>query len=103
MTSGLPPAAAARRREGVLPPVADRVPFWVVSLGTVLLSLTAAVRAPTGPAPRGGGTPPALGEATVGHRPDGRPGGDPPWARRHPEKHAGGPAVPAVSPVQPGG
>jgi hypothetical protein len=41
MTSGLPPDTAERRRAGVLAPVpfAGWLPFFVVLLGTVLLSV----------------------------------------------------------------
>jgi hypothetical protein len=49
MTSGLPPDTAERRRAGVLAPVAvpfaDLLPFFVVLLGTVLLSVVRGVRA----------------------------------------------------------
>jgi hypothetical protein len=48
MTSGLPPATAERRRAGVLVPLAVPFtgwpPFFVVLLGTVLLSV---VRVPS--------------------------------------------------------
>jgi hypothetical protein len=49
MTSGLPPDAPERRRAGVLAPPAVPVegwlPFFVVLLGTVLLSVVRGVRA----------------------------------------------------------
>src|SRR4051812_49654437 len=91
MTSGLPPDTAERRRAGVLVPVAvpfgDWLPFFAVLLDTVLLSVVRGCgrRTRLRCAPR---------RATVSHRPDATPGGDPSWACRHPQKRKREPAVP---------
>src|SRR5205807_9978961 len=99
MTSGLPPDTPERRRAGVLVPVAvpfaDWLPFFAVLLGTVLLSVVRGCgrRTRLRCAPR---------RATVSHRPDGMPRGDPPWARRHPDKREREPAVPTSDDELPG-
>src|SRR4051812_35821150 len=97
MTSGLPPGVPERRRAGVLDPVAvpvaDWLPFFVVLLGTVLLSVVRGC---------GGAGLPTLADAiavapwraTVGHEPDEGLRADPSWACRHPQERCARPAVP---------
>src|SRR4051794_28646710 len=94
MTSGFPPDTAARRRAGVLVPLAGWLPFFAVLLGTVLLSVVRGVRAPDASDDGGRGLRCAPRRATVSHCPDGMLGGDSSWACRHPNKRPREPAVP---------
>src|SRR3954471_19132070 len=103
MTSGLPPAAALPRRAGTfVPPSVAAVlslPVSLVFVGTVLLSVVLGaaeiVRGRLRSA--GGGHRTPVNRPLAGHgKPRARQGarGDPPWARRHRDKHRAVPRVP---------